>query len=80
MQQLVWQTNLPGGSGQYKYGIVDWPAPGRFDYDMDAAARTTVNALSVRVFDVVADVAQELGKDAAEVQDYTTRAENLKRP
>ena len=72
-------TNLPGGSGEYKYGIVDWPSPGRFDYDMDAAARTTVNALSVRVFDVVADVAQELGKDAAEVQDYTTRAENLKK-
>ena len=71
-------TNLPGGSGQYKYGIVDWPAPGRFDYDMDTAARTTVNALSVRVFDVLADVAQELGKDEAEVQDYETRAENLK--
>ncbi|MHC6593129.1 family 78 glycoside hydrolase catalytic domain [Arthrobacter sp. C152] len=37
-------TRLGGGSGPYLHGIVDWPEPGRFGYDMDCAARTTVNA------------------------------------
>ncbi|MCU1519615.1 MAG: alpha-L-rhamnosidase [Pseudarthrobacter sp.] len=37
-------TELGGGSGPYLHGIVDWPAPGRFGYDMDCAAKTTVNA------------------------------------
>ncbi|MET4589511.1 family 78 glycoside hydrolase catalytic domain [Arthrobacter sp. 754] len=37
-------TGLGGGSGPYLHGIVDWPAPGRFGYDMDCAAKTTVNA------------------------------------
>jgi alpha-L-rhamnosidase len=37
-------TRLGGGSGPYLQGIVDWPAPGRFGYDMDCAAKTTVNA------------------------------------
>lgn len=36
-------TELGGGSGPYLHGIVDWPAPGRFGYDMECAARTTVN-------------------------------------
>ncbi|MFK0008582.1 family 78 glycoside hydrolase catalytic domain [Paenarthrobacter sp. NPDC090520] len=46
-------TNLGGGSGPYLHGIVDWPAPGRFGYDMDCAARTTVNAQAWSVLDVV---------------------------
>ncbi|WP_258060666.1 glycoside hydrolase family 78 protein [Arthrobacter sp. 4R501] len=37
-------TELGGGSGPYVHGIVDWPAPGRFGYDMDCTAKTTVNA------------------------------------
>ncbi|MDT0168307.1 family 78 glycoside hydrolase catalytic domain [Pseudarthrobacter sp. BRE9] len=37
-------TRLGGGSGPYLHGIVDWPAPGRFGYDMACAAKTTVNA------------------------------------
>ncbi len=37
-------TELGGGSGPYLHGIVDWPAPGRFGYDMECAAKTTVNA------------------------------------
>lgn len=37
-------TRLGGGSGPYLHGIVDWPAPGRFGYDMECAAKTTVNA------------------------------------
>ncbi|MEV8131174.1 family 78 glycoside hydrolase catalytic domain [Pseudarthrobacter oxydans] len=37
-------TRLGGGSGPYLHGIVDWPEPGRFGYDMECAAKTTVNA------------------------------------
>lgn len=36
-------TRLGGGSGPYLHGIVDWPAPGRFGYDMECTAKTTVN-------------------------------------
>ena len=59
-------TNLSGGSGQYRYGIIDWPAPGRFGYDMDTAARTVVNALGVEVLRRAADMAGVLGRPAAE--------------
>ena len=71
-------TTLPGGSGDYKNGIVDWPKPGRFDYDMSTAARTTINALSVRVFDTVAQIAEELGKGDSETAVYADRAANLR--
>ncbi|TPV52400.1 alpha-L-rhamnosidase [Pseudarthrobacter phenanthrenivorans] len=37
-------TRLGGGYGPYLHGIVDWPEPGRFGYDMECAAKTTVNA------------------------------------
>lgn len=59
-------TNLTGGSGAYRYGIIDWPAPGRFGYDMDAAARTVINALGVEVLRRTADMAEELGRPAEE--------------
>ncbi|WP_328476211.1 glycoside hydrolase family 78 protein [Actinoplanes sp. NBC_00393] len=60
-------TDLSGGSGQYRYGIIDWPAPGRFGYDMTTSARTVVNALGVEVLRRAADMATVLGKpeDAA---------------
>ncbi|MDT9592111.1 family 78 glycoside hydrolase catalytic domain [Nocardioides zeae] len=60
-------TQLSGGSGQYQYGIVDWPEHGRFGYDMTAAARTTVNALSVDVLTRVADMGELLGEPAEDV-------------
>lgn len=63
-------TNLSGGSGAYRYGIVDWPAPGRFGYDMDTAARTTVNALGVEVLRRTADMAEVLRRPAAEAGSY----------
>ena len=41
-------TRLPGGSGDYQYGIVDWPPAMRYGYDVGTAARdTTANALAV---------------------------------
>ncbi|WP_299033385.1 family 78 glycoside hydrolase catalytic domain [uncultured Pseudokineococcus sp.] len=58
-------TELPGGSGPYLHGIVDWPEPGRFGYDMSTVARTTINAQSVAVLEDVARMAEELGEDDA---------------
>ncbi|GGO68291.1 family 78 glycoside hydrolase catalytic domain [Nocardioides deserti] len=60
-------TNLSGGSGAYRYGIIDWPEPGRFGYDMDAAARTVINALGVEVLRRTADMAEVVGRPASEV-------------
>jgi alpha-L-rhamnosidase len=70
-------TRLTGGSGQYQYGIVDWPAHGRFDYDMTAVARTTVNALGVDVLRKVALMAEAVGRPDAEVAAYTADADAL---
>ena len=70
-------TNLTGGSGAYRYGIVDWPAPGRFGYDMDAAARTTINALGVEVLRRTADMAEVLGQPDAEVAELRTAETDL---
>ncbi|MEV6109358.1 family 78 glycoside hydrolase catalytic domain [Streptomyces sp. NPDC051940] len=70
-------TNLTGGSGAYRYGIVDWPEPGRFGYDMDTAARTVINALGVDVLRRTADMAQELGRPAAESAGYRGAQQGL---
>ena len=70
-------TRLSGGSGQYLYGIVDWPAPGRFGYDMSAAARTTINAQSVDVLRTVAAIGEVVGAPAAEVDAYAEAADAL---
>ncbi|MFC5729451.1 MULTISPECIES: family 78 glycoside hydrolase catalytic domain [Nocardioides] len=70
-------TQLTGGSGQYRYGIVDWPVHGRFGYDMTATARTTVNALGVDVLRKVALVAEEIGRPEAEVAAYVADADAL---
>jgi alpha-L-rhamnosidase len=63
-------TNLSGGSGQYLFGIVDWPEHGRFGYDMSTAARTTVNALGVDALRKVGLIARAIGRPDAEVQSY----------
>ncbi|GAA2459133.1 glycoside hydrolase family 78 protein [Actinomadura vinacea] len=55
-------VNLTGGSGQYQYGIIDWPATMRYGHDMDTAARTVVNVLGVDVFNASARTAEALGK------------------
>ena len=59
-------TDLPGGGdGDYQYGIVDWPAPMRYGYDMATAARTTVNVMAVDAFDRVAQLGAALGRPTA---------------
>jgi alpha-L-rhamnosidase len=67
-------TRLSGGSGAYQYGIVDWPEPGRFGYDMTAAARTTINAQGVDVLRTTAQMAEALDRPDTEVASYSGRA------
>ncbi|MFD0684806.1 family 78 glycoside hydrolase catalytic domain [Actinomadura fibrosa] len=55
-------TDLEGGSGQYKYGIIDWPATMRYGHDMDTAARTVINVLGVDVLNATARAADALGR------------------
>jgi alpha-L-rhamnosidase len=70
-------TDLSGGSGPYLYGIVDWPEPGRFGYDMTTAARTTINAQGVDVLRTTARIGELLGRPAAEVGLYSSRGADL---
>jgi hypothetical protein len=68
--------NLAGGSGQYQYGIIDWPAPMRYGYDMNTSARTVVNAWAVGAFRAVAQAAQALGNQS-DADTYAQRADAL---
>jgi alpha-L-rhamnosidase len=68
-------TNLSGGSGPYLFGIVDWPEPGRFGYDMTAAARTTINAQGVDVLRTTGRIAALIGRPEAD--QYAGRASQL---
>ncbi len=68
-------TNLEGGSGAYQYGIVDWPAPMRYGYDMKPA-RTVINGWAYADYTVMADIAGVLGNTADEAL-YQQRADDL---
>jgi hypothetical protein len=58
-------TDLPGGAGPYRFGIIDWPAPMRYGYTFDGnAARTVHNADAVGAYRAVAKAAAALGKTA----------------
>lgn len=70
-------TKLAGGSGDYEFGIVDWPTSARDDYDMTTAARTTVNVLAVHLARSVANLATALGQPAPEADKQTQRAKAL---
>lgn len=70
-------TNLAGGSGEYEFGIVDWPTRARDDYDTTTAARTTVNILAVHVARSVAQLATALGRPASEAEKQAERAKAL---
>ncbi|TAP41050.1 family 78 glycoside hydrolase catalytic domain [Arthrobacter sp. S39] len=61
-------TELGGGSGPYLHGIVDWPAPGRFGYDMDCAAKTTVNAQAYSALISTARLCSLAGQEDAAVR------------
>lgn len=61
-------TELGGGSGPYVHGIVDWPAPGRFGYDMDCTAKTTVNAQAYSALMSTARLSSLAGQEDAAVR------------
>jgi alpha-L-rhamnosidase len=69
-------TDLPGGGSDYRYGIVDWPPPMRYGYDVATSARTTENLLAYDVFRRVGAMARVLGRpaDEAALQDARGRA------
>jgi alpha-L-rhamnosidase len=72
-------TDLPGGGdGDYAHGIVDWPPPMRYGYDMSTAARTTVNALAVGAFEEIAALGDELGGVASTATQDHGRATALR--
>ncbi|GAB3458419.1 hypothetical protein GCM10027436_63710 [Actinophytocola sediminis] len=57
---------LPGGSGPYANGIIDWPAAMRYDTVVaDNGSRTVVNALAVGALRAVADASALVGEDAS---------------
>jgi hypothetical protein len=72
---LVYQ--LPGGSGPYQYGIIDWPASMRYDTVVNGnGAETVVNAIGVGANRAVAQAAAVLGQNG-DVSTYDTRADSL---
>ncbi|UUL77247.1 family 78 glycoside hydrolase catalytic domain [Pseudarthrobacter sp. Fe7] len=71
-------TNLGGGSGPYLHGIVDWPAPGRFGYDMECAAKTTVNAQAYSALVSTARLCSAAGDPDGAIR-YAAAARNLAR-
>jgi alpha-L-rhamnosidase len=58
-------TNLPGGGSDYLYGAVDWPPQMRYGYDMNTAARTTVNIFGLRDLQIAAQIASILGRSVS---------------
>lgn len=69
-------TNLTGGAGAYKFGIIDWPAPMRHGFDMSTAARAPINGRAWAAFDALARMADALG-DAAARDVWRARADSL---
>ena len=69
---------LEGGSGAYRYGIVDWPATMRYGYDMNVDSRTVINGHAYRSFDVMSKIADELGHEEDE-ESFRAMADELAR-
>ncbi len=69
-------ANLAGGSGAYKYGIIDWPASMRFGYEM-MDVRTVINSWAYADYLTVSKIAGVLGNEA-DGELYRKRAEELK--
>jgi alpha-L-rhamnosidase len=69
-------TRLGGGSGPYLHGIVDWPEPGRFGYDMECAAKTTVNAQAYSALVSTARLCSLAGEPDAAIR-YAASARRL---
>lgn len=69
--------NLSGGSGPYRFGIIDWPADMRYGYDMSTEARTVINAYAYADFDIISKIAWVLGNQS-DVELYRNKASAIK--
>jgi hypothetical protein len=62
-------SDLPGGAGPYRFGIIDWPSPMRYGYAFDGnTARTIHNAEAVGAYRAAARAAAALGHDGDAAQ------------
>lgn len=77
MKNLIVKLSGGEGGGPYRYGIIDWPIQGRFGYDMETVARTTVNALGVCTLSRIAQVAEVIGRPKSEVKFLRNISEKL---
>lgn len=68
---------LAGGSGGYKYGIIDWPATMRYDYDMTADARTVINAYAYADFDIMSKIA-EVTENKSDADSFRAKATSIR--
>jgi alpha-L-rhamnosidase len=68
---------LAGGSGGYKYGIIDWPATMRYGYDMNADARTVINAYAYADFDIMSKIA-EVTENKADADSFRAKAASIR--
>ncbi len=68
--------NLAGGKSSYQYGIIDWPAVMRYDYDMSVESRTVIDAYAYLDFKIMSQIAAEI--DSADVEDkYAQKAVSM---
>ena len=70
-------TDLPGGKGAYRGGIIDWPPSMRYGYDTATTARTVVQALACADQELLACIANELGR-TGDRELYQVRATELR--
>ncbi len=68
---------LAGGSGGYKFGIIDWPATMRYGYDMTTDVRTVINAYAYADFDIISRIAMITG-NLADASMFRQKADSLK--
>jgi alpha-L-rhamnosidase len=68
---------LAGGSGGYIYGIIDWPATMRYGYDMNAEARTVINAYAYADFDIMSKIA-EVTENKADADSFKNKAISIR--
>lgn len=69
---------LKGGKGPYEFGIIDWPAPMRYGYDMSPESRTVIDAYAYEDFNIISKIAAVLGNDTDKTL-YANKAEAIKK-
>lgn len=68
---------LKGGQGPYEFGIIDWPQPMRYGYDVSAESRTVIDAYAYTDFDILSKIAALVGKEE-DKNSYRQKAEKMK--